>query len=91
MPEQIEHPTTFNHIVNLIDQARSRAFASVNAELITLYFSVGKVVAQKVEFSQWGSATVDQLSEWNRISGGIADQFRLSLPGIQTTHCVSYE
>ena len=52
----------FDAIVLLIQQARSRAFSKVNAELVLLYFTVGKVVAEKVANGLWGEGTVDELA-----------------------------
>ena len=52
----------FDTIVLLIQQARSRAFSKVNAELVLLYFTVGKVVAEKVANGLWGEGTVDELA-----------------------------
>jgi predicted nuclease of restriction endonuclease-like (RecB) superfamily len=52
----------FDAIVLLIQQARGRAFSKVNAELVLLYFSVGKVVAEKVANGVWGEGTVDELA-----------------------------
>jgi predicted nuclease of restriction endonuclease-like (RecB) superfamily len=52
----------FDTIVLLIKQARSRAFSKVNAELVMLYFTVGKVVAEKVANGIWGEGTVDELA-----------------------------
>ncbi len=54
----------FAHIVALIRDARSRAFAKVNAELIMLYFNIGKIISQKVESAQWGTAVVDELAQF---------------------------
>lgn len=38
----------FENIVQLIDDARNRAFRKVNEELVMLYFNVGQVVSTKV-------------------------------------------
>jgi predicted nuclease of restriction endonuclease-like (RecB) superfamily len=51
----------FNNIVQLIEQARFRAFSKVNAELVLLYYNVGKIVSDKVEKGSWGEGTVDEL------------------------------
>lgn len=64
MPKELEHITGFDHIIQLIERARNRAFASVNTELICLYFDVGRIVADKLETAKWGSATVDHLAEY---------------------------
>lgn len=53
----------FSQVVSLIEQARSRAFYKVNEELILLYFSVGKIVSEKVLIGEWGDKTVEALSK----------------------------
>ena len=62
----------FNNIIQLIEEARSRAFNKVNAELVLLYFNVGKIVSSKVADGIWGEGTVDELANY------IADK----MPGI---------
>ena len=52
----------FNRIVAMIRDARARAYAKVNEELINLYFNVGKFVSEKVANAEWGSGVVDQLA-----------------------------
>lgn len=54
----------FSEIITLIQQARQRAVASVNRELIDLYWNVGAYISQKVETSEWGDATVVQLADF---------------------------
>jgi hypothetical protein len=53
----------FDHIVLLIEEARSRAFHKVNEELVLLYFNVGNIVSEKVEKGIWGNKTVDDLAQ----------------------------
>lgn len=52
----------FSEIITLIQQARQRAVASVNRELIDLYWNIGAYISQKVETSEWGDGTVVQLA-----------------------------
>ncbi len=52
----------FENIVRLINEARSRAYSKVNAELVLLYFNVGKIVSEKVSQGVWGQGTVDELA-----------------------------
>ena len=56
----------FENIVRLIEEARNRAFAKVNAELVKLYFDVGEIVSAKVEAGNWGEKTVDELAKFIR-------------------------
>ena len=54
----------FNEVLTLIQQARQRAVASVNRELISLYWNVGAYISKKIDASEWGDATVVQLAEY---------------------------
>lgn len=50
----------FENIVSLIEEARSRAFSKVDAELVMLYSNVGKIVSLKVAGGLWGKGTVNE-------------------------------
>jgi len=54
----------FGQIISLIEQARLRAFYKVNKELISLYYSVGEIVSDRVHRGEWGDKTVEALSEY---------------------------
>ncbi|MBK6912934.1 MAG: DUF1016 family protein [Ignavibacteriales bacterium] len=55
---------SFTQIVELIKQSKQRAFASVNRELIDLYWNVGKYISNKTESDGWGKGTVEELSKY---------------------------
>ena len=54
----------FTEIRNLIKQAKVKAFKAVNAELINLYWNIGKYISEKVKISDWGKSIVENLSEY---------------------------
>lgn len=54
----------FDNIIQFIEEARTRAFSKVNAELVLLYFNVGKIVSSKVADGIWGEGTVDDLANY---------------------------
>jgi len=54
----------FENILQLINEARNRAFSKVNAELVMLYFNVGNIVSEKVANGIWGEGTVDELANY---------------------------
>jgi predicted nuclease of restriction endonuclease-like (RecB) superfamily len=54
----------FEQIVLLIQEARSRVYAKANAELVLLYFNVGKTVSEKVTAGKWGENTVQELANF---------------------------
>lgn len=57
-----KHNELFSQVISLIEKARSRAFYKVNEELILLYFSVGKIVSERVDRGEWGDNTVEALA-----------------------------
>ena len=61
MSETTQH-SDFHQITLLIREARQRAYAKVNEELVLLYYRIGKVVSERVSEGKWGDKTVDELS-----------------------------
>lgn len=57
----------FEHITQLITQARHRAYHAVNNELVTLYWHIGEYVSQQVEAKAWGKSIVNELSKYIQI------------------------
>lgn len=65
MGKPIKNITTdFEHIVLLITEARNRVYTKANAELVMLYFNVGKIVSEKVADGNWGDRTVNDLADY---------------------------
>ncbi|MCP4136341.1 MAG: DUF1016 domain-containing protein [bacterium] len=54
----------FFDILSHIRKARNKAFSAVNKELITLYWELGKYISGKINSSEWGNKTVDQLAAY---------------------------
>lgn len=54
----------FSDIIQIIKNARNNAIKAVNSELISLYWSVGAYISQKIEVSEWGHSVVKELSEF---------------------------
>lgn len=54
----------FTPVVSLIEKARERAIASVNRELISLYWEIGEYVTLKSKSDGWGKSTVKSLSDF---------------------------
>jgi predicted nuclease of restriction endonuclease-like (RecB) superfamily len=53
---------SFSEVVQLIEEARQRAYQAVNTELIRLYWRIGEYISRKLESAQWGDGVVDQLA-----------------------------
>lgn len=52
----------FAEIITIISNAQARALASVNRELITMYWEIGRIVSEKTASDGWGKSTVSSLS-----------------------------
>ncbi len=53
----------FSDIINLIKQSRSNAFRAINAELIDLYWNIGKYISNKIDTAEWGDSVVMELAK----------------------------
>ena len=53
----------FAVVVNLIEEARARAYQSVNKELVGLYWRVGEYISRKLAAAEWGDGVVNQLAQ----------------------------
>lgn len=54
----------FAYISPLIDEARSKAFAAINQQLVQLYWQIGEYVSKRVEAEEWGKQTVEALAAY---------------------------
>jgi predicted nuclease of restriction endonuclease-like (RecB) superfamily len=54
----------FDEILHLIEAARARAVASVNAALVDLYWQIGEHITRRVADDGWGKGTVRELAEY---------------------------
>jgi predicted nuclease of restriction endonuclease-like (RecB) superfamily len=54
----------FEHIAQLITQARNRAYKAVNQELVMLYWSIGEYVSKQVAEKAWGKSVVQDLAKY---------------------------
>lgn len=54
----------FSEIVRYIHQAKQSAYQAVNAELVSLYWKIGKYVHQKVAANDWGKSIIVELAQF---------------------------
>jgi predicted nuclease of restriction endonuclease-like (RecB) superfamily len=65
MKKEIEvFDNQFGEILGLIKSARQKVLKSVNAELIDLYWNVGRFVSENCTKNNWGNNTVEKLSQF---------------------------
>jgi len=56
----------FDHVIELIENARTRAYRAVNTALIDLYWEVGKYLSQQIATKEWGKGIVENLATYIR-------------------------
>ena len=56
----------FGELVGMIESARERVWRTVNAELIGLYWEIGKWLSAKCAKAEWGDRIVDSAAEYLR-------------------------
>jgi predicted nuclease of restriction endonuclease-like (RecB) superfamily len=54
----------FEMLLQMIEEARVRAFRAVNWELIDLYWKIGHHISEKVKSNAWGKGVVKQFAEF---------------------------
>ena len=54
----------FDEILTIIHSSQIRALASVNRELIAMYWEIGKFVSEKTATDGWGKSTVSALASY---------------------------
>lgn len=65
MEKEIEvFDNQFGEILGLIKSARQKVLKSVNAELIDLYWNVGRFISENCTKNNWGNNTVEKLSQF---------------------------
>ena len=68
----------FTEILSIISKAQSRALVSVNREMITMYWEIGRIVSEKTASDGWGKSTVSSLAAFlqSRLPGasGFSDK-----------------
>lgn len=61
---QIVSQNNFNDIINIIEQSKSRALKAVNAEMINMYWQIGKYLSGLCENSSFGDKVVDEVAAY---------------------------
>ena len=64
MKKNITIEPSFNEVVFLIRKAKQKALATVNKQLINLYWQVGEYISKRVQRNEWGMKTVDKLADY---------------------------
>src|SRR5947208_12982200 len=63
---QLPVPTGFPHLLKevkaRIQQAQTRAMLSINAELVRLYWDIGRLIDQRQKQEAWGAGVIPRLA-----------------------------
>lgn len=60
----MKQETQFLEVVRLIQQSRTKAYQSVNAELINCYWQVGEYIGRRVASATWGDSSIRALAKF---------------------------
>ena len=60
----INKNNNFSEIISIIENAKSRAFKAVNAELITMYFEVGKYLSDLCSKTKFGDKVINDVEKY---------------------------
>jgi predicted nuclease of restriction endonuclease-like (RecB) superfamily len=61
--KRTEYISWVNELKILIQKTQIKASISVNRELLSLYWTIGKSISEKVNKANWGSSVVEELSK----------------------------
>lgn len=67
----------FKEVLQLIQQARQRAYQAVNTQLVQLYWQVGEYISSRVAAESWGKGTVQQLAAFLQKKNLVQEDFRI--------------
>ena len=62
LPIPADFPILLKEIKNRIQHAQTRAMLAVNAELVQLYWDIGRIIAARQEQEGWGAAVIPRLA-----------------------------
>ena len=81
MADVTKYSNEFENIVALIEQSKARAIRAVNAEMIDMYWQIGKYISEKVTVCGWGKGVVRDFSEFLKQTYPTSGGFLLKIYG----------
>ena len=64
MSDIIKYSNDFESIIAIIENSKSRAIKAVNAEMIEMYWQIGKYISEKAENAGWGKSVVQKFADF---------------------------
>ena len=64
MADIIQYNNDFENIIAFIEHSKARAIKAVNAEMIEMYWQIGKYISEKAANDGWGKSVVQDFSNF---------------------------
>ena len=64
MADIIQYSNDFETVISIIETAKARAIKAVNAEMIEMYWQIGKYISEKATNDGWGKGVVQAFSDF---------------------------
>ena len=64
MADIINYNNDFERIIAIIEQSKARAIRAVNAEMIEMYWQIGKYISEKANNDGWGKSVVQDFASF---------------------------
>ena len=64
MADIINYNSDFESIIAIIEQSKMRAIKAVNAEMIEMYWQIGKYLSEKTKSEGWGKSVVRDFADF---------------------------
>ena len=64
MADIIQYNNDFENIIAIIEHSKARAIKAVNAEMIEMYWQIGKYISEKAANNGWGKSVVQDFSNF---------------------------
>ena len=64
MADIINYNNDFENIIAIIEQSKTRAIRAVNAEMIEMYWQIGKYISEKADKDGWGKGVVQDFANF---------------------------
>ncbi len=78
MPDIVKYNNDFENIIAIIECSKKRAIKAVNAEMIEMYWQIGKYISEKTANEGWGKSVVQDFSNFLKqtypSAGGFSSQ-----------------
>ena len=64
MADIIKYNNDFENIIQIIERSKARAIRAVNAEMIEMYWQIGKYISEKADNDGWGKGVVQDFANF---------------------------